>query len=89
VCVNDCLISYGVAGLPFGGVKDSGIGRTHGVEGLQDMCRMKSVVEDRFTLRREIQWYPTPRLAYPAAKRATKLLYRRGLVAKLRALLGG
>jgi acyl-CoA reductase-like NAD-dependent aldehyde dehydrogenase len=89
VCVNDCLISYGVAGLPFGGVKDSGIGRTHGIEGLQDMCRLKSVVEDRFKLRREIQWYPTPKLAYPVAKRATKLLYRRGLFDKLKALLRG
>src|SRR5947209_8221135 len=45
VCINDCLISYGVAGLPFGGAKDSGVGRTHGIEGLTDMCHLKALVE--------------------------------------------
>jgi acyl-CoA reductase-like NAD-dependent aldehyde dehydrogenase len=89
VCVNDCLISYGVSGLPFGGAKDSGIGRTHGIEGLTDMCRIKAVVEDRFGLKRELQWYPVPRAGYPFLKRATKLLYRRGAANKLRALIKG
>ena len=89
VNINDVLISYGVSGLPFGGAKESGVGRTHGIEGLTDMCRVKSVVEDRFGLRREIQWYPVPRGGYPILKRATKLLYRRGAANKLRALLRG
>jgi len=89
VNINDCLISYGVSGLPFGGTKDSGIGRTHGIEGLTDMCRVKSVVEDRFGLKREIHWYPVPPGGYAVLKRATKLLYRRGVANKLRALLKG
>ena len=89
VCVNDCLISYGVSGLPFGGAKESGVGRTHGIEGLIDMCRVKSVVEDRFGLKRELQWYPVPPGGYAVLKRATKLLYRRGAANKLRALLRG
>jgi acyl-CoA reductase-like NAD-dependent aldehyde dehydrogenase len=89
VCVNDCLISYGVSGLPFGGAKDSGVGRTHGIEGLTDMCRVKAVVEDRFGLKRELQWYPVPPGGYGTLKRATKLLYRRGAANKLRALLRG
>ncbi|MCU1448162.1 MAG: aldehyde dehydrogenase [Acidimicrobiales bacterium] len=89
VCINDCLISYGVSGLPFGGAKDSGVGRTHGIEGLTDMCRIKAVVEDRFGLERELQWYPVPRRGYGLLKRATKLLYRRGAGHKLRALLRG
>ncbi|HEV3352910.1 MAG TPA: aldehyde dehydrogenase family protein [Acidimicrobiales bacterium] len=89
VCVNDCLISYGVSGLPFGGAKESGVGRTHGIEGLTDMCRVKSVVEDRFGLKRELQWYPVPPGGYGVLKRATKLLYRRGAANKLRALLRG
>jgi succinate-semialdehyde dehydrogenase/glutarate-semialdehyde dehydrogenase len=87
--VNDCLIGYGMPGVPFGGVKESGLGRTHGAEGLREMCRVKSVVEDRFGLSRELQWYPTPPLAYPALKRFTKLLYRRGIGAKLKSIVRG
>ncbi|MBV8160181.1 MAG: aldehyde dehydrogenase family protein, partial [Acidimicrobiia bacterium] len=89
VCVNDCMISYGINGLPFGGAKQSGVGRTHGIEGLTDMCRVKSIVEDRFGFKRELQWYPVPRGGYGLLKRAIKIRYRRGAANKVRALLEG
>ncbi|MBV8305367.1 MAG: hypothetical protein JOZ04_14245 [Acidimicrobiia bacterium] len=53
------------------------------------MCRTKSVVEDRFGLTRELQWYPVPRGGYGLLKRTTKLLYRRGATNKLRGLIKG
>ncbi len=37
-------IHYGYDELPFGGVKDSGIGREHGIEGLDHYTELKSVV---------------------------------------------
>ena len=83
------MLTLFLAGLPFGGAKDSGVGRTHGIEGLTDMCRVKAVAEDRFGLRRELQWYPVPAIGYPLLKRLTKLLYRRGALNKLRAVISG
>ncbi len=61
VCVNDCLISYAIPALPFGGVKSSGVGRAHGIEGLREFSKTKSVARDRIGLRNEPLWLPVPR----------------------------
>jgi acyl-CoA reductase-like NAD-dependent aldehyde dehydrogenase len=83
VCINDCLVNYGVAGLPFGGTKASGIGRIHGYEGLRTFTNAKSVLGNRVTLPREPQWFPTPRWWGAALKRTLRLRYGRGAAAKL------
>ena len=57
VCVNDCVVNYAIPALPFGGVKESGMGHTHGDEGLLEFSRVKSVALDRLGLKREPFWF--------------------------------
>ena len=79
-------MSYGVTDLPFGGVKESGIGRVHGLQGLRDFSVAKSVLVDRVGLSREPWWYPMPSWLDAGARASLILRHRRGVGAKLRAL---
>jgi len=62
VTVNDALVHYGIPGLPFGGVRDSGFGRTRGLDGLAEVTRTKATVVDRLGLSREPWWFPYSRV---------------------------
>jgi acyl-CoA reductase-like NAD-dependent aldehyde dehydrogenase len=59
VCVNDCILNAGVHGLPFGGVKQSGVGSRHGNEhGLRAFCYTQAVMIEPRKRRREPSWFP-------------------------------
>jgi len=58
VSINDVLSHYAVAGLPMGGVGESGFGRRRGLEGLDEMARTRSMLVDRGGRRREPWWFP-------------------------------
>lgn len=75
VVINDCLVHFAVNALPFGGMKQSGIGRTHGMHGLQEFCTIKSITTHRFGPRLEIQWFPYGQKHRWFAK-AIRLLFR-------------
>ena len=57
VTINDCVYSYGEPTAPWGGVKHSGIGRTHGAAGLREMAQVKYVAEE-MNRGRAIWWFP-------------------------------
>jgi succinate-semialdehyde dehydrogenase/glutarate-semialdehyde dehydrogenase len=57
VTINDCVYSYGEPTAPWGGVKQSGIGRTHGLPGLREMVQVKYVARE-FGGGRDLWWYP-------------------------------
>jgi acyl-CoA reductase-like NAD-dependent aldehyde dehydrogenase len=83
ICVNDAIVHFGVTDLPMGGVKESGIGRRHGAEGIRKFCTQKSVVVDRFGLKNEMTWFPSTPQKLSGMKRLMRLLYRSGWRKKL------
>lgn len=83
VVINDHLYTHGMSDLPWGGPKESGIGRTHGPEGLKEMTRPKGVNWDYMRARRNLWWYPQDRATYDAVKSALQLVAPRSLGAFL------
>jgi succinate-semialdehyde dehydrogenase/glutarate-semialdehyde dehydrogenase len=76
VMINDTLVNYGAPEAPFGGVKQSGIGRTHSDKGLQNLCQQRHVNYDRLALKRELWWYPYSDKMYRATLKAMKWIFR-------------
>ena len=57
VMVNDVVSCFGISEAPHGGVKASGIGRTHGRFGLEEMIRTKYLDCDRLPGMKKVWWY--------------------------------
>lgn len=57
VMVNDVISCYGISEAPHGGVKASGLGRTHGRFGLEEMVWVKYVDSDLLPRMRKVWWY--------------------------------
>ncbi|HSF57647.1 MAG TPA: aldehyde dehydrogenase family protein [Candidatus Binatia bacterium] len=89
VCVNDGLVNYIIPDTPMGGVKDSGFGRRHGVEGIRKYCYQKTLVIDRFGLKSDFPWFPASAKKTAQMRRLISLLWRSGWQNKFRSPPGG
>jgi succinate-semialdehyde dehydrogenase/glutarate-semialdehyde dehydrogenase len=88
VCINECLVSGGVVEAPFGGVKESGVGRRRGPDEIRKYCNQKVVLRDIFGLKREAIWYPYSPGVGNTMMKLLGFLYRSGLGNKIRHLKG-
>jgi len=57
-CVNDAVSNYAAQELPFGGVKESGIGVRHSAAGIRKYCHSHAILVTRFAMKRELYWFP-------------------------------
>ena len=75
VAINDVIVQFGFAALPFGGWRDSGLGRLHGREGLLSFSQQQSVVGSRLRLPVELWWYDLGQRSYGALRKFIRWWY--------------
>lgn len=75
VSINNALVATFQMPVPMGGWKNSGLGtRFGGARGVLKYCREQSVVEERFALKSELNWYPVLPWKSRLMGRAVRLL---------------
>jgi succinate-semialdehyde dehydrogenase/glutarate-semialdehyde dehydrogenase len=71
--INDHLYTHGQSETPWGGWKDSGVGRTHSALGLDEMTQPKLVNWDIMPAKRNLWWFPFDRGSYDAMLAALRV----------------
>ena len=84
VTINDHLSSYAEPSAPWGGVKGSGLGRTHGSFALHEVLQPKYIMEDFSRRKKLLWWFPYGKRSRRIMLLAARMLYGKG---KLKALL--
>ena len=86
VVVNDTVVAAGMVDVPHGGVKQSGIGRTHGRAGLEECVRTKAIVIDRFAAWRQAWWFGYSPAHEEGIDAYVRVAHSRSVVEKILAL---
>jgi acyl-CoA reductase-like NAD-dependent aldehyde dehydrogenase len=84
VMVNDAVSCFGISEAPHGGIKESGIGRTHGRFGLEEMVRVKYLDSDLVAGVKKPWWYGYGRQVADAAEGFLDFQFARGIIRRLR-----
>src|SRR5205809_463816 len=84
VMVNDAVSCFGISEAPHGGVKASGIGRTHGRFGVEEMVRVKYVDSDLLPRMKKPWWYGYGAKLTGAAEGFLDFQFAGGIMAKTR-----
>lgn len=67
VCINDCVLQFAHPNLPFGGVNNSGIGKSHGKYGFLAFSNEKPVLKQRIG-------FTTTKMVYPPYNKGVKVI---------------
>ena len=86
VAINNALTSSANFALPFGGAKQSGIGRYHGPYGLHAFSNIKAVMYEKGSKDHDIQWYPFRKDKYQRFLATFKSLFSEKISEKIKGL---
>lgn len=86
VAINNALTSSANFALPFGGTKQSGIGRYHGPYGLHAFSNIKAVMYEKGSKDQDIQWYPFRKDKYQRFLATFKSLFSEKISEKIKGL---
>ena len=87
VMVNDVISCFGISEAPHGGVKASGVGRTHGRFGLEEMVRVKYLDIDQMPGIKKVWWYGYGESFRRQMEGFLDLQFARGTTTRLRGAL--
>jgi succinate-semialdehyde dehydrogenase/glutarate-semialdehyde dehydrogenase len=85
VMVNDAVSCFSISEAPHGGVKFSGLGRTHGRWGLEEMVRIKYLDSDLTPRMKKVWWFGYGKEFSTETENLICLLYARPLREKVMA----
>ncbi len=86
VTVNDHIFTFAEPQLPWGGFRDSGLGRSHGLPGLMELVEPKSVARI-YRYRPRLWWYPYGKDLVDIMKVSMKGFFSASLVRRWKELL--
>lgn len=87
VSINNVLATQGNAGLPFGGIKNSGFGRYKGTHGLHSFSHVKSIMIDKQSNKQEVTWYPYSAEKYTLLSQMISEIYGGGLLSYVKGIM--
>jgi succinate-semialdehyde dehydrogenase/glutarate-semialdehyde dehydrogenase len=87
VMINDAISYFGISEAPHGGVKASGLGRTNGRLGMEEMVRTKYVDTDRLPGVKKVWWYGYGEAFTRQMQGFVDLMFARKLSQRLRGAL--
>ena len=87
VMINDMISGFGISEAPHGGLKQSGIGRTHGEMGLAEMVQVKYIDSDLLPHMKKVWWYGYGATFQQQAAGLVQALYGRSLAERLKGFM--
>ncbi|MCP2519418.1 aldehyde dehydrogenase family protein [SCandidatus Aminicenantes bacterium Aminicenantia_JdfR_composite] len=84
VWINNVLYSFNAMQCPWGGVKESGIGRVHGKYGLLEAVNPKLICMEKQRKKGEFWWFPYTKDKVEILKKGFDFIFGKGILKRIR-----